>query len=245
MSNISTNLRRMSKLIFQNDSVIDQYCHNNKILIQHPINNNNISSQSPQYGEVCGPDPFEKWREMAQVGPEGIQIQQGGEMMALGKAVLEGYYHVSLNKLDQTGERESEETRLEIRRREQMIHTPIHEDKAVISLNSDDNVTGDAQKRREVAIVPSSAKKALLTGGGLTILLGSESKAIVAEALKSSKLIAAQQTTNFQQIAEDKTQQQDNRSWQPGQKRGLNLAPTPLPKPPLENHAESDQQKNQ
>ncbi|KAA6386517.1 MAG: hypothetical protein EZS28_017953, partial [Streblomastix strix] len=30
--------------------------------------------------EVYGPDPFEKWRKMAQVGPEGIQIQQVGEM---------------------------------------------------------------------------------------------------------------------------------------------------------------------
>ncbi|KAA6367136.1 MAG: hypothetical protein EZS28_037337, partial [Streblomastix strix] len=52
------------------------------------------------------------------------------EILALGKAVLEGYYHVSLDKLDQTGERASEETRLEIRRREQMIRTLIHEDKA-------------------------------------------------------------------------------------------------------------------
>ncbi|KAA6392863.1 MAG: hypothetical protein EZS28_011607 [Streblomastix strix] len=380
--------------------------------------------------EVYGPDPFEKWRKMAQVGPEGIQIQQGGEMnvqhggvpqptpgdesgaqqlqnarqtgkewlqpftnkgmspeeearrkemLALGKAVLEGYYHVSLDKLDQTGERAYEETRLEIRRREQMIRTLIHEDKAVkalagdkdsqieretqifaihaqemieaaiVSLIGDDNVSamnsllsahhacrivaGDAQKRREVAVVPSSAKEALLTGGGLTLLLGSESKAIVAEALKSSKLISSQQTTNIQQIADDKTQQvqqqqvpfmntfqqnqrqfnnrkfgrrfpnfgasnsqfvpfnsqnnygqwgnqwqqlpgwsqqangwgtiqagynpnvsqmnqyqqqqQDNRSWQPGQKRGLNMAPTQLPKPPLENHVESDHQKNQ
>ncbi|KAA6388972.1 MAG: hypothetical protein EZS28_015498 [Streblomastix strix] len=350
---------------------------------------------------VYGPDPFQKWREMAQVGPEGIQIQQGGEMnvqhggvpqptpgdesgaqqlqnarqtgkewlqpftnkgmspeeearrkemMALGKAVLEGYYHVSLDKLDQTGERASEETRLEIRRREQMIRTLIYQDKAVKTLADDKDsqieletqifavhacriVAGDAQKRREVAVVPSSAKEALLTGGGLTLLLGSESKAIVAEALKSSKLIAAQQTTNIQQIADNKMQQvqqqqvpfmntfkqnqrqfnnrkfgrrfsnfgasnnqfvpfnsqnnngqwgnqwqqlpdwsqqangwgtiqagynpnvsqmnqyqqqqYDNRSWQPGQKRGLNMAPTQLPKPPLENHAESDQQKNQ
>ncbi|KAA6400394.1 MAG: hypothetical protein EZS28_004083 [Streblomastix strix] len=301
------------------------------------------------------------------------------EILALGKAVLEGYYHVSLDKLDQTGERASEETRLEIRRREQMIRTLIHEDKAakaiagekdspveretqifaihaqkmieaaIVSLIGEDNVSamnsllsahhacrivaGDAQKRREVAVVPSGAKEALLTGGGLTLLLGSESKAIVAEALKSSKLISTQQTSNIQQVTDDKTQQlqqqqvpfmnnfqqnqryfnnkkfnrrfsnfntpvnqfvpynsqtnygqwgnqqqqlpgwnqqmsgwgnfqpgynpnmsqafqqqqqqQDNRFWQPGQKRGLNMAPLQLPKQPLENRSDADQQKNQ
>ncbi|KAA6356608.1 MAG: hypothetical protein EZS28_047865, partial [Streblomastix strix] len=52
------------------------------------------------------------------------------EILALGKAVLEGYYHISLDKLDQTGQRASGETRLQIRRREQMIRTLIHEDKA-------------------------------------------------------------------------------------------------------------------
>ncbi|KAA6369308.1 MAG: hypothetical protein EZS28_035164 [Streblomastix strix] len=175
------------------------------------------------------------------------------ETLALGKAVLEGYYNISLDKLDQTGELASEETRLEIRRRKLIIRTLIHEDKAVkaltgdkdshvkwktqifatyarkmieaaiVSLIGDDNVNamnsllsayhacrivaGDAQKRREVAVVPSSAKEALLTGDGLTLLQRSESKDIVAEALKCSKLISSQQTTNFQQIAEVKTQQ--------------------------------------
>ncbi|KAA6390235.1 MAG: hypothetical protein EZS28_014237 [Streblomastix strix] len=167
------------------------------------------------------------------------------EILALGKAMLEGYYHISLDKLDQTGERASEEIRFEIHRREQMIRTLIHEDKTakaiadekdspveretqifaihaqkmieavIVSLIGNDNVSamnlqlsahhacrivaGDASKRREVAVVPSGAKEALLTGGGLTPLLGSESKAIVAEELKSSKLISSQQTVNSSQ----------------------------------------------
>ncbi|KAA6387218.1 MAG: hypothetical protein EZS28_017253 [Streblomastix strix] len=51
-------------------------------------------------------------------------------------------------------------------------------------------IAGDAQIQREVAIAPKDAKEVLQTGGGATLLYGSESKKKVEEVLKHSKLIA-------------------------------------------------------
>ncbi|KAA6324438.1 MAG: hypothetical protein EZS28_054188 [Streblomastix strix] len=66
--------------------------------------------------------------------------------------------------------------------------------------------------RREVAIAPKDAKEVLKTGGGATLLYGSESKKKVEEVLKHSKLIANQEstgtTTANKSEATQQTQQQ-------------------------------------
>ncbi|KAA6379590.1 MAG: hypothetical protein EZS28_024883 [Streblomastix strix] len=59
------------------------------------------------------------------------------EMLTLENAVLENYYHIIKDKLDQANERASEETRMEITRREQMIRILFHKDKAVKALPGD------------------------------------------------------------------------------------------------------------
>jgi hypothetical protein len=51
-------------------------------------------------------------------------------------------------------------------------------------------IVGYAQMRWEVVIAPKDAKEVLKTGGGATLLYGSESKKKVEEVLKHSKLIA-------------------------------------------------------
>ncbi|KAA6400954.1 MAG: hypothetical protein EZS28_003517 [Streblomastix strix] len=140
-----------------------------------------------------------------------------------------------MDELIQTIERASEETRLEIRRRVQMVSILTHEDKAKKAFACDkvsqieqelqnfairaqmmikaakvSLIAGNALKRREVAVIPSCAKEALLTGDGIILQLDSESKATIAEELKSLMQISTQLTTCFQPIADDKRNKYNN-----------------------------------
>ncbi|KAA6367317.1 MAG: hypothetical protein EZS28_037157, partial [Streblomastix strix] len=52
----------------------------------------------------------------------------------------------------------------------------------------------DAQQRREVAVAPKDAKRILSGGGGITSLFGDESKRILAEVVKTQRLIDSQRS---------------------------------------------------
>ncbi|KAA6360092.1 MAG: hypothetical protein EZS28_044381 [Streblomastix strix] len=82
-------------------------------------------------------------------------------------------------------------------------------------------VAGDAQKRREMAVVNEDVRKVLETGGGVTLLLGNESKSIANEVLKNQKL--TQQTSksqNSSQLQSSDTKPQQQIQLQQGNQNG-------------------------
>ncbi|KAA6387793.1 MAG: hypothetical protein EZS28_016686 [Streblomastix strix] len=82
-------------------------------------------------------------------------------------------------------------------------------------------VAGDAQKRREMAVVNEDVRKVLETGGGVTLLLGNESKSIANEVLKNQKL--TQQTSmsqNNSQLQSSDTKPQQQIQLQQGNQNG-------------------------
>ncbi|KAA6364734.1 MAG: hypothetical protein EZS28_039741, partial [Streblomastix strix] len=56
-------------------------------------------------------------------------------------------------------------------------------------------IAGDAQQRRELAIVPQIAREVLKSGGGVTTLLGDESRKKVEDVMKHAKLITTKENT--------------------------------------------------
>ncbi|KAA6398388.1 MAG: hypothetical protein EZS28_006087 [Streblomastix strix] len=151
------------------------------------------------------------------------------EILELGKAIFLGFYVRKLKNLDQTGERAQPEVRSDIRRREQMIMLLLHEDKQIAELAGANDLpneretlfAGDEQKRREIAVVNEDVRKVLETGGGVTLLLGSESKSIANEVQKNQKLM--QQTNKSQnnsQLQSFETMPQQQIQLQQGNQNG-------------------------
>ncbi|KAA6365867.1 MAG: hypothetical protein EZS28_038606 [Streblomastix strix] len=56
-------------------------------------------------------------------------------------------------------------------------------------------IAGDAQQRQELAIVPQIAREVLKSGGGVTTLLGYESRKKVEDVMKHAKLISTKENT--------------------------------------------------
>ncbi|KAA6318191.1 MAG: hypothetical protein EZS28_054978, partial [Streblomastix strix] len=78
----------------------------------------------------------------------------------MGMMVLSKYYGADFQKMDQTGERASEEMRNEIRRREPSIRPFIHEDKQAPTMAGDK----DIQSERETQVFEIHGMKMLEAG---------------------------------------------------------------------------------